>query len=69
MSLHYEITVLGQLVFTLIVGGAIGLGRWLYLPEAIRGHPVGSMLRWIGLLLGIALLRAVFSMAWGQFWF
>ncbi len=69
MSLHWELFVFGHLVFTFMAGGVIGLVRWYYLPKATRGHPVRSMLRWIGLLLGIVLLRAVFSMAWGQFWF
>jgi hypothetical protein len=69
MSLHYDLFVLGQLVFTFVAGGGIGLVRWYCLPEATRGHLVWSMLRWSGLLLGVALLRAVFSMAWGQFWY
>ncbi|MCE2405109.1 MAG: hypothetical protein J4F43_08130 [Dehalococcoidia bacterium] len=60
----------GDLVFALIVGGVIGLMRWWRLPETGRGHPAGSMLRWMGIVFGLLVLRvfvdAVLSLAWIQ---
>ena len=46
-----------DLVLSVVVGGGVGLARWLSLPRATRGHPVGPLLRWIGFLVGFSVLR------------
>ena len=63
------IMLLGGVVFSVVVGGVIGLLLWVSRPEATRGHPVGLVLRWIGILVGLFVLRLVFSVPWNWFWF
>ena len=47
-------------ILSVVVGGAIGLSRWLSRPQATRGHPFGLLLRWIGFLIGFSVLRMIF---------
>ena len=51
--------LLVDLVLSVVVGGGVGLGRWLSLPRATRGHPVGPVLRWVGFLIGFSVLRMI----------
>lgn len=46
-----------DLVLSVVVGGGVGLARWLSLPQATRGLPFGPLLRWIGFLVGFSVLR------------
>ncbi len=63
------VNLLGHMVIGLVVGSVIGLVRWAVRPEGIRGHPVGSMLRWSGIVIGLYLLRGFFGIFWSWFWF
>ena len=62
----YAVSLLGTLVFSLLVGSAIGLVRWNRRPEVSRGHPVWALLPWVGGLLGLLLAEYVVSavLAW-----
>ena len=63
------VSLLGDLVVGVMLGGLIGLVRWLHLPESTRGQPVGPLLRWIGIVFGLLLARNVFGIFWSWFWF
>lgn len=52
--------LLSDVILSVVVGGAIGLARWLSRPQATRGHPFGTLLRWIGFLIGFSVLRMIF---------
>ena len=56
--------LLGDLGLSVVVGGAIGLRRWLSRPQATRGNPAGSLLLWIGFLIGFSVLRLIFITVW-----
>ena len=57
--------MLSDLVLSVVVGGAIALGRWLYRPQATRGNLAISLLLWIGFLIGFSVLTALFvSVLW-----
>lgn len=59
--------LLGDLVLSVLVGGAVALGRWLFRPQATRGNLAISLLLWIGFLVGFSVLRALFVSALWMF--
>jgi len=57
--------LLGDMVLSVVVGGAVALGRWLFRPQATRGNLGISLLLWIGFLIGFSVLRALLvSVMW-----
>ena len=59
--------LLGDLVFALMAGSAVGFVLWRRRPETIRGHPVASMLRWMGVVVGLFVLRGVLAFFWNWY--
>ena len=65
LTMPLPVVWLGDLMFALLAGGAIGLFSWRRRPEAARGHLVSSMLRWMGIVFGLLVLRGIMGLA---FW-
>ena len=65
LTMPLPVVWLGDLIFALLAGGAIGLFSWRRRPEAARGHLVSSMLRWMGIVFGLLVLRGIMGLA---FW-
>ena len=64
---HLTTLLLGNLVFALVAGGTIGLILWRRRPETARGHPVASMLRWMGVVVGLFVLHFVLVLFWNWY--